>query len=387
MERRLSELGDELGALDRRLLELVAERARLASEIGSVKRAMGAPARDFRQEREVVERARQTAESLKLPPRLAEDLMLVLIRSALAVQERDELATTAGGTGKRALVLGGAGKMGRWFAQFLASQGFEVEIADPQASPGDGKQFADWRDCDLSHDLVVIAAPLLATNEILLEMARDPPKGLVFDIGSLKSPLRRGLSAMAEARARITSLHPMFGPETDLLSGRHVIFVDVGVPEATEEAQALFASTMAVRVSMDLESHDRLIAYVLGLSHALNIAFFTALAESGEAAPRLSMLSSTTFDEQLAVSKRVAGENPRLYFEIQSLNDYGTESLTALLYAVERLRSVVRAQDQAGFAALMERGREYLSFVGKRAASAELRRASPEPEERRRDQQ
>jgi len=366
MERTLGELRDELGAIDRKLLELVAERARLASEIGSVKRATGAPTRDFRQEREVVERARETAEGLKLPPRLAEDLMLVLIRSALAVQERDELRTTAGGTGKRALVLGGAGKMGRWFVHFLASQGFEVELADPKAPPGEVKRFQDWRDADLSHDLVVVAAPLLTTNEILLEMARDPPKGLVFDIGSLKSPLRRGLKAMAEAKARITSVHPMFGPDTDLLSGRHVIFVDVGVPEATEEAQALFASTMAVRVSMDLESHDRLIAYVLGLSHALNIAFFTALAESGEAAPRLSTLSSTTFDEQLAVSKKVAGENPGLYFEIQSLNDYGTESLTALLYAVERLRSVVRAQDASGFAALMERGREYLTFVGKR---------------------
>ncbi len=366
MEPKLSDLRDGLAAIDRKILELVAERARLASAIGGVKRATGAPARDYRQEREVVERARETAERLSLPPRLAEDLMLVLIRSALAVQERDELATTAGGTGKKALVLGGGGKMGRWFVQFLASQGFEVEVADPTDSPGDVRRFKDWRETDLSHDLIVVAAPLLTTNEILLEMARDAPKGLVFDIGSLKSPLRRGLRAMAEAKARITSVHPMFGPDTDLLSGRHVIFVDVGVREATEEAQALFASTTAVRVSMDLESHDRLIAYVLGLSHALNIAFFTALAESGEAAPRLSTLSSTTFDEQLAVSKKVAGESPKLYFEIQSLNDYGTESLTALLYAVERLRSVVRAQDEAGFAALMERGREYLSFVGKR---------------------
>jgi chorismate mutase/prephenate dehydrogenase len=366
MERTLGDLRNELSALDRKLLELVAERARLASEIGSAKRATGAPTRDFRQEREVVERARATAASLNLPPRLAEELMLVLIRSALAVQERDELATTAGGTGKRALVVGGEGKMGRWFVQFLASQGFDVELSDPRASSSDRKRFLDWRDTDLFHDLIVVAAPLLTTNEILLEMARDPPKGLVFDIGSLKSPLREGLKAMAAAKARVTSVHPMFGPDTDLLSGRHVIFVDVGVPEATEEAQSLFASTTAVRVSMDLESHDRLIAYVLGLSHALNIAFFTALAESGEAAPRLSTLSSTTFDEQLAVSKKVAGENPKLYFEIQSLNDYGTESLTALLYAVERLRSVVRAQDASGFAALMERGREYLSFVGKR---------------------
>jgi chorismate mutase/prephenate dehydrogenase len=286
--------------------------------------------------------------------------MLLLISSALAVQERDQLSVAAGGTGKRALVIGGAGKMGHWFVGFLTSQGFEVEVADPASSPGTPIQYRDWRDSDLRHDLIVVASPLLVTNSILLEMAKRPPKGLVCDIGSLKSPLREGLMAMAEAGAKVASIHPMFGPDTELLSGRHVIFVDLGVPEANREAQALFASTMAVQVPMDLESHDRLIAYVLGLSHALNIAFVTALGESGEAAPTLATLSSTTFDEQLAVASKVAEENPGLYFEIQSLNDYGTESLSALLYAVERLRSVVRAGDEKGFAALMKRGRDYL---------------------------
>ena len=65
-------------------------------------------------------------------------------------------------------------------------------------------------------------------------------------------------------------------------------------PAALAEAQEIFQPTMAERVVMGLDEHDRLIAYVLGLSHALNIAFFTALAESGEAAPRLARMSSTT---------------------------------------------------------------------------------------------
>lgn len=371
MSAKLDDLRIRLGELDGKLLELVAERARLASAIGTVKREMGLPTRDFAQEREVVERARAAAERLHLSPRLAEDLMLLLIRSALAVQERDELRTKGGGTGKRALVIGGSGKMGRWFVRFLASQGFEVEVADPSPFPETVKQFRDWHEAELSHDVIVLAAPLATSNAILLEMSKAPPPGLVFDIGSLKSPLRSGLKAMAAGGARVTSIHPMFGPDTELLSGRHVIFVDVGEASATQSAQELFASTTAVRVSMDLESHDRLIAYVLGLSHALNIAFFTALAESGEAAPALAKLSSTTFDEQLAVSRKVAGENPRLYFEIQSLNDYGTESLSALLYAVERLRSVVRAGDESGFRALMERGRDYLGLLERREKGAE----------------
>jgi chorismate mutase/prephenate dehydrogenase len=111
---------------------------------------------------------------------------------------------------------------------------------------------------------------------------------------------------------------------------------------------------------MGLDEHDRLIAYVLGLSHALNIAFFTALAESGEAAPRLARLSSTTFDSQLEVASRVAAESPELYFEIQSSNDYGNESLLALQAAVERLVTMVRTKNAQEFTALMARGRAYL---------------------------
>lgn len=359
----LERLREELGDIDRRILELVAERERLASEIGNLKREAGRPVRDFRQEREVLDRARAGAVELAIAPELAEELMRLLIRSALGVQERERLRTARERTNRRALVIGGAGKMGRWFVSYLSSLGYKVEVADPRpaAEEKDLVRFRDWRDSSLSHDVIVLATPLSVTNEILLQMAQGPPKGLVFDIGSLKGPLRTGLVSLARSGGRVASIHPMFGPDTELLSGRHVIFVDVGVPEATREARALFDPTAAVTVSMDLESHDRLMAYVLGLSHALNIAFFTALAESGESAPDLAGLSSTTFDEQLAVASKVALENPKLYFEIQSLNDYGSESLSALLYAIERLRSVVRAGDAKGFEALMERGREYLA--------------------------
>ena len=195
---------------------------------------------------------------------------------------------------------------------------------------------------------------------MLKEMAGSPPRGLIFDIGSLKTPLRSGLEALAASGGKVASVHPMFGPDTQLLSGRHVVVVDVGVPEATAEARELFSSTMATIVEMDLDSHDRLIAYVLGLSHALNIAFFTALAESGETADRLAHLSSTTFDNQLEVASQVAGENPHLYFEIQHLNEYGQESLAALADAVARLRALVADGDEEGFVALMERGADYL---------------------------
>ena len=294
-------------------------------------------------------KARRDAEALGVSPALAESILHSLIRGSLTTQEQARVAAQGRGTGRSALVIGGRGKMGRWTADFLASQGFRVTIADPAGEVPGYEWVADWEATDLGHDLVVVATPLKIANEVLLAIARRRPKGVVFDVGSLKTPLRAGLAALRDAGVHVTSVHPMFGPDTELLSGRHVIFIDLGDAEALAEARALFDSTMADLVVMQLDEHDRLIAFVLGLSHALNIAFFTALAESGEAAPRLARMSSTTFDAQLDVATRVAAENPDLYYEIQSLNAYGEDSLGALKSAVDRLVRAVHERDEAGF--------------------------------------
>jgi len=357
----LDELRVRITAIDKQLLELVAERQSLGSEVAKVKRATGLATRDFSRERDVILHARNDAKALGISPEFAEALMRMLIRSSLTTQEHAQVVAQGQGGGKSALVIGGAGKMGRWFVEFLGSQGYRVAVSDPSGAPEGTEEVGNWREVPLEFDLIVVATPLRIADTVLKELAARKPRGTVFDIGSLKTPLRAGIQALRDAGCRVTSVHPMFGPDTELLSGRHVIFVDAGSPEALATAQGLFASTMAERVVMSLDEHDRLIAFVLGLSHALNIAFFTALAESGEAAPRLARLSSTTFDAQISVASRVAEESPELYFEIQSLNEYGTESLEALRRAVERVWQTVTGKDAAGFTSLMQRGRTYLA--------------------------
>lgn len=359
----LDRLRSQIAAVDRQIVELAARRSELAAQIGEVKRSTGSDLRDFSREKDVVGRARAVAAGAGLSEDLAEKLMLALIRSSLVVQEQDQVRASSAGSGRSALVVGGLGHMGRWFVRFLESQGFHVEIADPGLG-SDGP--TSWNGTGKEFDIYVVATPLPVAASILEEMAADPPNGLIFDIGSLKTPLRKGLEDLAARGARVASIHPMFGADTDLLSGRHIVLIDVGHRAAADEARELFGSTMASIVEMDLDSHDRLIAYILGLSHALNIAFFTALAESGEAASTLAELSSTTFDRQLAVASQVAAENPGLYFEIQYLNRYGNESLEALSTAVEHLRQLVESGDSEGFTALMNSGAAYLDETMKR---------------------
>jgi chorismate mutase / prephenate dehydrogenase len=357
----LEQLRDQLSAIDRKILELVAERQRLSGEIGAWKRSAGRPTRDFAREKKVLDKARSLAAGLGIPTGLAEALFSLLIQSSLANQEQARVRAEGQGSGKPVLVIGGSGKMGRWFAEFLHSQGFDVTVADP-AGPGVGfRHVADWRDTPDHFAITVISAPIDAMAGILDELDTRRRSGLIFDIGSLKSPFIGRLKALAGHGSRVTSIHPMFGPDTELLSGRHVLFLDAGCPEATTEAAQLFASTMAAQIRMGIDEHDRLMAYVLGLSHALNIAFFTALADSGEAVPKLAHISSTTFDSQLEVARRVAGESPQLYFSIQSRNPWGLAVVEELQAAVGRIAAIIRDGDEAAFVKLMEQGRSYLA--------------------------
>ena len=359
----LEDLRKTLSAVDRQIVELIAERERLVGEIGRSKQSTGKGTRDYAREKDVLDMGRAQAEELGLDPDLAEDVLRKLIQSSLASQERDRVIAEGKGDGRRVMVIGGAGKMGGWFADFFTSQGFATTIADPGVADGPGF-FSNWADAGVDYDVIVVAAPLAVSGRILAQLAVLKPRGLIFDIGSLKSPLLDGLAELCKAGCRVTSLHPMFGPDTRLLSGRHLIFCDAGSPEATAAAKELFSATMVEQLDMGLDDHDRLIAYVLGLSHALNIAFFTALAESGEAAPKLARLSSTTFDAQLLVSAAVAQDNPHLYFEIQNLNKFGLDPLDALCEAASRIREVVAGGDEQGFVELMQKGRQYMALRG-----------------------
>lgn len=360
----LQDLRNRLNQLDRQLLELIAERQGVVEQVGELKRSSSQATRDYEREKQVLDGARKNARELGVAPEIAADVMRLLIKTSLTRQERARVSAEGQGSGQAALVIGGGGKMGRWFTDFLHSQGYAVTVADPVNHVDEFVCVDSWIDAGNIFAVTVVAAPLQASAQILEQMAERGHGGLIFDIGSLKTPLIPALRKLAASGAEVTSVHPMFGPDTDLLSDKHVVFLDAGSATAKSAAKTLFASTMARQTDMELEEHDRLIAYVLGLSHALNIAFFGVLASSGESVPRLADISSTTFDSQLEVASRVAAENPNLYFEIQSLNEYGLEPLEALMTAVQEIADAVRDQDEAAFVQLMENGRRYLDSRG-----------------------
>jgi chorismate mutase/prephenate dehydrogenase len=359
----LKELRRRLDEIDTGIVDLIAERQAVVTTIGEHKLQAGLPLRHYEREREVIERGMARAETLGLEGAVARDILQTLIHHSLSNQEAHQLVRSDHGQGRRALVIGGLGRMGVWMSRYLDMVGYTVDVADTVRTESPFMQVDDWPSVVHDYDLVVVAAPLRPSNEILLQLAELKPGSLVFDIGSLKSPMREGLEALIEAGCKVCSVHPMFGPNDVGLSGRHILFVDVGDKQAIAEARALFAHTAADCVELSLEEHDEVMAWVLGLSHLVNIAFAGALARSGEAVPLLRKISSSTFNAQLEVATNVVSENPHLYYEIQQGNANSAEVSRHFRAVLDELVGAVAEKDEEIFIRLMHAARERLARV------------------------
>lgn len=348
-DQTLESLRERIRQVDQEIVAKAAERVALAREVGELKRAQHRPVVDFAQERVVLERARHAAAAHGLDPQLAESLFVRLIRASVEAQDEDNLRVAGLGAGRRAVVVGGAGRMGRWFGRFLSTLGYSTDALDPAAAPDEQARAAHalW-----TADLVVMATPPAAIAARYDAWAAAPPSGLIVDIASIKTPLLAPLRALREAGARVASIHPMFGPSTVLLREVDVVVCDTGDADAMGDVERLFHPTTANLVRLPITDHDRVMADVLSLAHATAIAFALALPKGAQ------VVRSTTFQSLEALAARVMRESPDVYFEIQARNPHAPRSLDRLRSALDRVVAAVVADDAAGFHALFREGAE-----------------------------
>lgn len=85
----LDALRKRIGAVDRELIDLIAERLRLAQKIGAVKERLGLPVMDPAREAEVVRRAAAGAREQGVDPELVRNVLWQIIDQARGVQESE----------------------------------------------------------------------------------------------------------------------------------------------------------------------------------------------------------------------------------------------------------------------------------------------------------
>lgn len=245
---------------------------------------------------------------------------------------------------RRLLLVGGAGRMGRLLGRFLARRGFEVLSVDPAGVPRGFRRgaLADARDADV----VLVASSLSSTAAALSAVLAERPRGLVFDVASVKAPVVPLLTRAVAEGIRAASVHPMFGPAVRSFRGRDLIVCDAGNVAAAREARRLFAGAgLAIR-TMPLEEHDPWVAATLGLAHVVALASASTLVAFGVDAGDVAGRASTSFRSLVALISPILGQPSDLTHAIQAQNPHAAPVLARLAREAEAWRRA--AADPSG---------------------------------------
>ncbi len=201
-------------------------------------------------------------------------------------------------------------------------------------------------------ELVVVAVPVTLLTAAVESALAAAPAATVTDVGSTKGALAR-----AVADERFVGGHPVAGAEVRGPEGARADLFDGATwfltPHAATDTgryrslHAFVGSLGAVPVAIDPEAHDRLLALVSHLPHALaNLLLNQVGAAPIEGHDPLAA-AGASFREMT----RVAGANPRIWVDI--FLDNASELRAALAEHRRRVEQLETAleRDDAGFLA------------------------------------
>ncbi|MCX4743101.1 prephenate dehydrogenase [Streptomyces antibioticus] len=271
---------------------------------------------------------------------------------------------------RRCVVVGGAGAVGRLFAERLLAGGARVAVADtvePGAEPagthyvrGDITSLGARLEADLGHaDLVVLAVPdavALAAVPGLAAVLR--PDALLVDTLSVKQPVTAAVRAHAPD-VQAVGLNPMFAPDLGF-EGRPVAAVVVNDGPQVGGLLELVGSWGARVVPMDAAEHDRLAGVSQALTHAAVLGFGLALTRLGPDLARIREIAPPPHQALLALLARISSGAPAVYRDVQAANPEAAAVRKELAEGVRLLTDLVEHGSEAEFAAVLGQLRDQL---------------------------
>lgn len=307
VETALKELRNKIDAVDEAVVELLAERQKVVDRVVALKKAHNLPVRHPAREEDLISKRRQQGAASELDPDFIEDIYRTIIRRS-RVEQASSMAGKSVRPGAKVLIVGGEGRMGRYFRRCFVDADYEVRSLDRN----------DWWDVDRlcrEIDLAILSVPIEQTGAIAVRLGPHlPAEAVLSDMTSLKA---MPLAAMMTAHSGpVVGLHPLFGPTTSTLD-KQIIVAAPG--RRSSDCQWLldqFISWGAIVMTADAREHDEIMDIVQALRHFATFAFGRFLSQKQIRLSRSLEFSSPIYRLELGMVGRLFAQDPSLYCEI-----------------------------------------------------------------------
>ena len=224
----------------------------------------------------------------------------------------------------RVAIIGGSGKMGRWFASFLLKDGKEVIITGRneakllEAKRQLGVEIATNAEAVKNADVVLVSVPIDNFEEVVKQICPYTHSGqVIIDITSIKVFPVETMHKHIKA-GLVLGTHPVFGPGARDIVNQNFVLTPIN-DEETALAQKVgkYLEARGARATMMTPyEHDEMMAVILGLSHFIAIVSADTLA-SFDKLKQMEAISGSTYKLLLTLVGSVVSEDPELYASLQ----------------------------------------------------------------------
>ncbi len=253
-------------------------------------------------------------------------------------------------------IIGGSGKMGRWFANFLLKDGKEVIITGRnerkllEARQQLGVEVATSMEAVKNADVVLISVPIDNFEEVVKQLPPYlNPKQVIIDIMSIKvfpveamhKHIKTGL---------VLGAHPMFGPGArDILNQNFVLTPTNQKETALAQKVKQYLEARGARATlMTPQEHDEMMAVILGLSHFIGIVSADTLL-SFDKLKEMGAIGGSTYKVLLTLAEGVISEDPEFYASLQMNLPRMTEIEEQFQRSSKTWADIVRNKDRQEF--------------------------------------
>jgi prephenate dehydrogenase len=262
----------------------------------------------------------------------------------------------------RVAIIGGSGKMGRWFARFLLQEGYEVIITGRNQDKL--KKAREQLSVEVTTDniaavkkarAVILSVPIENFETVVEQIgSHTQPEQVIMDITSVKSfPV--AMMHQYIKSGLVLGAHPVFGPGAKDITHRSFILTPTNEPQATlAQKVKQYLETREARVTlMSPEEHDEVMAVVLGLAHFIAIAAADTLLSS-ERLKQMGSIGGVTFKLLLTLTESVISEDPEFYASLQMHLPKLAEIERSFQKKVKSWADLVASKDKPQFARRMK---------------------------------
>ena len=264
-------------------------------------------------------------------------------------------------------IIGGSGKMGRWFARFLMKEGKEVVlIGRSQARLEEAKRQLNVKistsiEAIKNADVVLVSVPIDHFEEVIEQLSPYTHSSqIILDITSLKVfPVKAMHRHIKEGL--VLGTHPVFGPGARSIANHNFILTPTNQEESTlaDKIKSYLETKRAKVHLMTPQEHDNMMAVILGLAHYIAIVSADTLINF-ERLKEMEAIGGITYKVLLTLVESVISEDPEFYASLQMNLPNLPEIQKRFHKSCQDWTELARQKDRRAFVARMKAIRDKL---------------------------